>query len=79
MATETVQKNLLANASTIHPKLKMMFSDAETTVFSGRAIVALASDPKVMTFTGKVLQNVELAHHYSFTDVAGMFQSAVDF
>ena len=48
--------------------------DAETTEstrFSGRAIVALATDPDVQECTGRTFTTRELADRYGFTDVDG--------
>eukprot|EP01126_Amoeba_proteus_P062727 TRINITY_DN8576_c0_g1_i10.p1 TRINITY_DN8576_c0_g1~~TRINITY_DN8576_c0_g1_i10.p1 ORF type:complete len:196 (-),score=52.97 TRINITY_DN8576_c0_g1_i10:123-710(-) len=70
VSTEKV-KEVLLDQRELHPKLKVMFGDAETPEFSGRAVVALASDPDVMAFTGHVLTVVELARYYNFTDTDG--------
>jgi NAD(P)-dependent dehydrogenase (short-subunit alcohol dehydrogenase family) len=43
----------------------------ETTAYLGRAIVALASDPKVMEKSGQVVEVGTLAREYGFTDVDG--------
>jgi dehydrogenase/reductase SDR family protein 1 len=43
----------------------------ESAQFSGRAIVALYTDAKVLDKTGKVLVVAELAREYGFTDVDG--------
>jgi len=67
VATETVKENILKTTN-LHPKLQLMFGDPETTAFAGKAVAALASDPQVMDFTGRVLQTVELAHYYKFTE-----------
>jgi dehydrogenase/reductase SDR family protein 1 len=39
--------------------------------FTGRAIAALASDPNLLSKTGRALPVPELAHEYGFTDVDG--------
>ncbi len=44
---------------------------AESPVFSGRAVAALAADPKLMEKTGQRLIVAELAEQYGFTDVDG--------
>ena len=46
-------------------------SNAESAVFSGRAVAALASDRNVMDRTGRVLVVAELATDYGFTDEDG--------
>lgn len=46
-------------------------SDAESPLFSGRAVAALAADRNVIERTGKVLVVAELAHEYDFVDEDG--------
>lgn len=43
----------------------------ETPAFVGRAVVALATDPHVMTRSGTVCMTRALAHEYGFTDIGG--------
>jgi dehydrogenase/reductase SDR family member 1 len=43
----------------------------ETPLFVGRAVVALAADPQVMTKTGGIYRTRALAQEYGFTDVGG--------
>jgi dehydrogenase/reductase SDR family protein 1 len=45
--------------------------NGESPRFSGRAVVAVASDPKRMEKTGQVLICYEIAHEYGFTDIDG--------
>jgi NAD(P)-dependent dehydrogenase (short-subunit alcohol dehydrogenase family) len=47
------------------------FAFSETPYYIGRAIVALATDPKVMTKTGQTLATWDLAEEYGFTDIDG--------
>jgi len=47
------------------------FAGSETPFYVGRAVAALAADPKVILKTGKVLSSWELADEYGFTDVDG--------
>jgi len=47
------------------------FIASETPRFVGRAIAALAADPKVFERTGKVFASWTLAREYGFTDVDG--------
>jgi len=68
VATERIQSQIVNNPRAL-PKVKAMFVDLESCEFAGRAVVALAKDPNVIQFTGKVLQTVELAKYYKFTDV----------
>ncbi|MDX8363189.1 SDR family oxidoreductase [Cytobacillus sp. IB215316] len=47
------------------------FIASETPFFIGRAIAALASDPKVQNKTGKALSSWELSREYGFKDIDG--------
>jgi NAD(P)-dependent dehydrogenase (short-subunit alcohol dehydrogenase family) len=47
------------------------FGGSETPFFVGRAVAALAADPKAILKTGKTLASWELADEYGFTDVDG--------
>jgi dehydrogenase/reductase SDR family member 1 len=46
-------------------------SNSESPQFIGRAIVALAGDPKIMERSGQVLIAASLAQEYGFTDIDG--------
>jgi NAD(P)-dependent dehydrogenase (short-subunit alcohol dehydrogenase family) len=46
-------------------------SNSESPEFIGRAVAALASDPDVLRYTGKVLLAADLAREYGFTDIDG--------
>ena len=46
-------------------------SNSESPQFIGRAVAALAADPRVMEKTGKVLIAASLAEEYGFTDIDG--------
>ncbi len=46
-------------------------ADAESPRFSGRAVVALATDPDVLSRTGRAWTVADLASAYGFTDVDG--------
>ena len=46
-------------------------SNSESPEFIGRAVAALAADPNVIRYTGKVLVAAALALQYGFTDVDG--------
>jgi dehydrogenase/reductase SDR family member 1 len=46
-------------------------SNSESPEFTGRAVVALASDPEVLRHTGKVHVVADLAREYDFTDIDG--------
>jgi NAD(P)-dependent dehydrogenase (short-subunit alcohol dehydrogenase family) len=47
------------------------FAFSETPHYIGRAIVALASDPKIMAKTGQTVATWDLAVEYGFTDLDG--------
>jgi NAD(P)-dependent dehydrogenase (short-subunit alcohol dehydrogenase family) len=47
------------------------FLESETPRFIGRAVAALAADPKVMARTGDVTSSWELARAYGYTDADG--------
>jgi NAD(P)-dependent dehydrogenase (short-subunit alcohol dehydrogenase family) len=47
------------------------FLESESPLFVGRAVAALAADPKVLERSGDVLCSWELAHSYGFTDYDG--------
>lgn len=47
------------------------FIVSETPIYIGRAVVALASDPRVAEKSGKTLATWDLAGEYGFTDVDG--------
>jgi dehydrogenase/reductase SDR family protein 1 len=46
-------------------------SNSESPQFIGRAVAALAADPRVMEKSGRVLVAAELAREYGFTDTDG--------
>jgi len=48
------------------------YENTESTRYVGRTIVALASDPDLLTKTGKTLITGELAKEYGFTDLDGL-------
>ena len=47
------------------------FAGSETPYFVGRAVAALAADPKVILRTGALLKSGNLAEEYGFTDIDG--------
>ncbi|MCB0106386.1 MAG: hypothetical protein KDE53_10770, partial [Caldilineaceae bacterium] len=47
------------------------FIHSETPFYIGRAVVALATDPKIMAKSGHALSAGGLAREYNFTDVDG--------
>ncbi|CAK6432546.1 unnamed protein product [Pipistrellus nathusii] len=52
-------------------QLKTYFSTAETTEMSGKCVVALATDPNILSLSGKVLPSYDLARRYGLQDVDG--------
>lgn len=48
-----------------------IWADSETPYYVGRAVAALAADPRVMRKTGRALSSGWLARDYGFTDVDG--------
>ncbi|MHA1738723.1 MAG: hypothetical protein ACTSXA_09575 [Candidatus Heimdallarchaeota archaeon] len=50
---------------------KKGYERTESTRYVGRAIVALASDPKLIRHTGKIYVTGELARMYQFKDLDG--------
>jgi hypothetical protein len=47
------------------------FIESETPLYVGRAVAALAADPKVFKKTGRVFAAWDLGPEYGFTDVDG--------
>jgi NAD(P)-dependent dehydrogenase (short-subunit alcohol dehydrogenase family) len=47
------------------------FLASESPLYIGRAVAALAADPKILTRTGQLFSSWELAREYKFTDVDG--------
>jgi len=54
-----------------HGKKDRYFLESETPLFVGRAVAALAADPKVLARTGEVTSSYEVAREYGFTDLDG--------
>jgi NAD(P)-dependent dehydrogenase (short-subunit alcohol dehydrogenase family) len=52
-------------------KISPHFAISESPAFAGRAVVALASDPDAMRWSGQVLSSGQLSRHYGFTDIEG--------
>jgi hypothetical protein len=47
------------------------FLTSESPLYIGRAVAALAADPKIMKRTGQLFSSWELAREYKFTDADG--------
>ncbi|XP_034849604.1 dehydrogenase/reductase SDR family member 1 isoform X1 [Mirounga angustirostris] len=72
--TELMKEVVVKKDNTDDPLLKQLrshFSSAETTEMSGKCVVALATDPNVLSLSGKVLPSCDLARRYSLQDVDG--------
>ncbi|XP_040825281.1 dehydrogenase/reductase SDR family member 1-like [Ochotona curzoniae] len=67
---EQMEKEHLSKDPTLK-LLKSQFSSAETTEVSGKCVVALATDPNILSLSGKVLPSCDLARRYGFRDVDG--------
>jgi NAD(P)-dependent dehydrogenase (short-subunit alcohol dehydrogenase family) len=67
MQTERVLRHMTSD------KVKKMFRFdlSESTEYVGRAVAALAADPKVMRHSGRIHFVADLAQEYGFTDVDG--------
>jgi len=67
-AGRAIALKLGAAGATVHVTGR---SVKETPAYLGRAMVALASDPRVLEKSGQVLEVGALAREYGFTDVDG--------
>jgi NAD(P)-dependent dehydrogenase (short-subunit alcohol dehydrogenase family) len=54
-----------------HGEKDRNFLRSETPLYVGRAVAALAADPKVLARTGQLLSSWQLAREYKFTDADG--------
>ncbi|XP_060094463.1 dehydrogenase/reductase SDR family member 1 [Heteronotia binoei] len=70
--TETLQKQAEIRSDAFFQTLKEKLSSmAESIEVSGKCVVGLATDPKIMRHSGKVVLSPELAQRYGFKDVDG--------
>lgn len=72
--TEMLTEYMKKNDNAEDPQMKQLrfhFPSAETTEMSGRCVVALATDPKILSLSGKVLPSCDLARRYGLQDVDG--------
>uniref|UniRef100_A0A8R1HS01 Dehydrogenase/reductase SDR family member 1 n=1 Tax=Caenorhabditis japonica TaxID=281687 RepID=A0A8R1HS01_CAEJA len=53
-------------------KNAMVFANGETVEYPGRAVVALAADPRRMDKTGRILITEDLGREYGFVDIDGV-------
>ncbi|KAF6351100.1 dehydrogenase/reductase 1 [Rhinolophus ferrumequinum] len=70
LLTDYMKKNDNAEDPQIK-QLRLHFPSGETTEMSGRCVVALATDPKILSLSGKVLPSCDLARRYGLQDVDG--------
>jgi NAD(P)-dependent dehydrogenase (short-subunit alcohol dehydrogenase family) len=71
MRTEVVLDTMGATEQTWQDVPRL--ARTETPRYAGRAVVALAADPQVLTKTGQFLTAGDLAREYGFTDVDGRY------
>ncbi|KAM5235662.1 dehydrogenase/reductase SDR family member 1 [Ctenodactylus gundi] len=72
--TELLKDYMTKEQQTSDPvfkQFKTVFSSAETTEVSGKCVVALATDPNILSLSGKVLPSCDLARRYGLKDVDG--------
>jgi NAD(P)-dependent dehydrogenase (short-subunit alcohol dehydrogenase family) len=69
MKTERVEMHLHSLGE--EARRQHRYDLAETTEYAGRAVVALASDPRSLAKTGELVYVADLADEYRFTDVDG--------
>ena len=73
--SEELKKNKITCVSLypgyIDDKKKASNPKKETSIFVGRAIVAMSSDKNIIKKTGQILVAAELAREYGFTDIDG--------
>ena len=71
VAVISLYPGLVRTESVMAAAAYLDLSNSESPQFIGRAVAALASDPKVMQKTGRVLVAAALAHEYGFSDIDG--------
>ncbi|KAM7158438.1 dehydrogenase/reductase SDR family member 1 isoform 1-T2 [Molossus nigricans] len=72
--TELLKDHLEKNDNAEDPLFKQLkdhFSSGETTEMSGKCVVALATDPNILSLSGKVLPSCDLARRYGLRDADG--------
>uniref|UniRef100_A0A914DNJ5 Dehydrogenase/reductase SDR family member 1 n=1 Tax=Acrobeloides nanus TaxID=290746 RepID=A0A914DNJ5_9BILA len=65
------EKGLLSTDGIGGEDIKTMFKEAESPEYSGKAVVALATDPNSIKKTGQVLLTSDLGKEYGFKDIDG--------
>jgi dehydrogenase/reductase SDR family protein 1 len=66
--TEYIKENVMDNKDQDKNPMKKAFEQGESIEFAGKAIANLAADANVIKKTGRILQTVDLASEYGFTD-----------
>lgn len=74
MRTERVRMSMTSEEL----KKQFRYDLSESPEYIGRAVVALAADPKAREKTGKLLRVADLAKEYGFTDIDGRFIPVFD-
>uniref|UniRef100_F6PKN0 Dehydrogenase/reductase 1 n=1 Tax=Monodelphis domestica TaxID=13616 RepID=F6PKN0_MONDO len=69
--TELLTEHMNEGNDALADKLKERFPEGETPELSGKCVVALATDPKILNLSGRVLPSCDLARRYGFKDVDG--------
>lgn len=72
--TELLKDHMAKEEASQDPLFKQfssVFPSAETTEMSGKCVVALATDPNILSLSGKVLPSCDLARRYGLRDVDG--------
>lgn len=71
IAVVSLYPGLVRTEAVMHNAAAFEMSNSESPQFQGRAVAALASDPRVMEKSGQVLISAALAVEYGFADVDG--------
>ncbi len=71
VAVVSLYPGLVRTEKVIESAQWLNLTNSESPEFIGRAVAALAADPNVLRYTGKVLVAAGLAMEYGFTDIDG--------
>ncbi len=77
VAAVSLYPGLVRTESVMRAAEHFDLSNSESPQFIGRAVAALAGDPKIMSKSGQVLVAAELAEEYGFTDIDGRQPSSL--
>jgi len=67
--SESAKESEASKERTMGLTMKQIFDKGESTEFSGKVIVALASDPQIMNYTSKVVVSAEYAYSHGIKDI----------